>query len=358
MRARDHHQVFGIQHPIVLAPMAGGPSTPELVAAVSNAGGLGSIGAAYLAPTAIRGAIAAVRRLTERPFAVSLFVPEPTAPDTSRMAEVQGWLSAYRSELGLPTPRVPDPLVIPFEDQLAVVVEARVPACSFTFGVPGADVVRALRQAGSLVVATATHVEEARALERAGVDAIVAQGGEAGGHRGTFLGRAEDALIGTMALVPQVVDAVRVPVVAAGGIMDGRGIVAALALGACAAQLGTAFLGCDEAGTDEAYRRALAASRDTSTTITRAFSGRAARGLHNRFVEEWGTREPAPFPVQNVLTADIRAAARRMGRPELVNLWAGQGSPKVRLVPAAALMRTLLDEMAAARRDAAISEPA
>ncbi|HZX00689.1 MAG TPA: nitronate monooxygenase [Bacilli bacterium] len=352
MRARSHQEVLGVQHPIVLAPMAGGPSTPELAAAVSNAGGLGSLGVAYLAPPAIRDAIAAVRRLSHRAFAVNLFVPEPAAPDTERIPEIQALLAPYRAELGLPAPRLPDPLVIPFEDQLAVVLETRVPICSFTFGVPAAEVVRALRDAGTLVVGTATHVEEARALERAGVDAIVAQGAEAGGHRGTFLGRAEDALIGTMALVPQVVDAVRVPVLAAGGIMDGRGVVAALALGACAAQLGTAFLACDEAGTDAHYRRALAESQDTSSTITRAFSGRAARGLRNRFVEEWEAREPAPFPVQNVLTGDIRAAARRAGRPELVNLWAGQGSPRIRRVPAAELMRALLEEMAAARRDA------
>lgn len=336
----------------MLAPLAGGPSTPELVAAVSSAGGLGSLGAAYLTPAAIRDAIATIRRLTDRPFAINLFVPEPAPPDTSRLVEVQSRLAAYRKELGLPAPRLPDPIVVPFDDQLAAVVEGRAPMCSFTFGVPAPEVVRALRQAGSLVVGTATHVEEARVLEAAGVDAIVAQGGEAGGHRGTFLGRAEDALIGTMALVPQVVDAVRVPVIAAGGIMDGRGIVAALALGACAAQLGTAFLCCDESGTDEAYRRSLVESRDTSSTITRAFSGRAARGLRNRFVEEWQVLEPAPFPLQNVLTADIRAAARRAGRPELVNLWAGQGSPRVRRMPAAELMRALVEEMAEARRDA------
>lgn len=352
MRARDHHEVFGIQHPIVLAPMAGGPSTPALAAAVSSAGGLGSLGVAYLAPAAIREAIAAVRRQTDRPFGVNLFVPEPAPPDTSRVAEVQGWLAPYRDALGLPAPRLPDPLVIPFEDQLAVVLEARVPVTSFTFGVPAPEVVRALREAGSLVVGTATHVEEARALEQAGVDAIVAQGGEAGGHRGTFLGRAEDALIGTMALVPQVVDAVRVPVIAAGGIMDGRGVVAALALGARAAQLGTAFLGCDEAGTDAAYRRALAESRDTSTTITRAFSGKAARGLRNRFIEEWGEKEPAPFPVQNVLTGELRAAARKAGRAELVNLWAGQAAPMMRKGPAGEVVRALVEEMARAREAA------
>jgi nitronate monooxygenase len=352
MRTRDHRQVFGIQHPIVLAPMAGGPSTPALVAAVSNAGGLGSLGAAYLVPSAIRDAVAAVRRLTDRPFAVNLFVPEPAPPDMSRVAEVQAWLASYRAELGLSAPRLPDPLVIPFEDQLAAVVEARVPVASFTLGVPPAGAVQALAEAASLVVATATHVEEARALERAGVSAIVAQGAEAGGHRGIFLGRERDALIGTMALVPQVVDAVGVPVIAAGGIMDGRGIVAALALGACAAQLGTAFLACDEAGTDDLYRRALAESHDTSTTITRAFSGRPARGLQNRFMEEWAAREPAPFPLQNTLTADIRAAARRAGRPDLLSLWAGQGSAKTRRMPAAELVRALAGEMAAARRDA------
>jgi len=210
--------------------------------------------------------------------------------------------------------------------------------------------VRALKASGALVVGTATHVEEARQLAAAGCDAIAAQGAEAGGHRGTFAGRAEDALVGTMALVPAIVDAVKLPVIAAGGIMDGRGILAALALGAVAAQLGTAFLLCDEAGTDPGMRRAVAAAGDTSTTVTRAFTGRAARGIRNRFVTEWGAREPAPFPLQHFLTVDIRAAARKAGRPEFVNLWARQGVARARAVPARDLVRALVAELAAARR--------
>jgi nitronate monooxygenase len=339
---------FGIRHPIVLAPMAGGPSTPALAAAVTNAGGLGSLGASYLGPDQIRAEIAEVRRLTAGPFGVNLFAPETDEPDRSRVAEIQALLAPYREELGIaPEPLVPDPS---FADQLAAVVDGRPAVASITFGVPAPEVVRALRDAGALVVGTATHVAEARALAAAGVDAIVAQGAEAGGHRGTFIGRAEDALVGTMALVPQVVDAVDVPVIAAGGIMDGRGVVAALALGASAAQLGTAFLTSDEAGSDAVYRSELLRGRDTGTAITRAFSGRAARGLRNRFFDEWAAREPAPWPVMNALTRDIRAAARRLGRPELRSLWAGQGVGLVRSGPAAARVAALVEEMDVARR--------
>jgi nitronate monooxygenase len=266
-----------------------------------------------------------------------------------RVEEVQALLAPYRAELGLPEPPRPAAWSIPFDEQLDAVIDARVPICSFVFGVPGPDVVRRLHEVGAIVVGTATHVEEARQLAAAGVDALVAQGGEAGGHRGTFLGRAEDALIGTLALVPQVVDAVSVPVLAAGGIMDGRGILAVLALGACAAQLGTAFLACDEAGTDPAYRAALTRGHETSTTITRAFSGRAARGLRNRFIDEWAGCEPAPFPVQNTLTRDLRNAARKQGRAEFLSLWAGQGVPKMRRMPAAALVQKLLEELRAAQ---------
>lgn len=347
--SRPLGRLLGIQHPIVLAPLAGGPSTPELVAAVSQAGGLGSLGAAYLEPATIRDAVATIRRLTDRPFAVNLFLPEPSSPSDSRVQEVQALLAPYRAELGIPEPPLPATWSIPFEGQLNAVIEARVPICSFVFGAPTPDVMRRLRQSGTVVIGTATHVEEARQLAAAGVDAIVAQGGEAGGHRGTFLGRAEDALIGTMALVPQVVDAVPVPVIAAGGIMDGRGILAALSLGACAAQLGTAFLNCDEAGTDEAYRAELAQSHETGTTITRAFSGRAARGLRNRFIDEWAAREPAPFPIQNALTRDVRNAARKQGRSEFLSLWAGQGAPQVRRMPAAALVQRLMEELRAAQ---------
>ena len=341
-RAARLASLFGadrpIVHPIVLAPMAGGPSTPELAAAVSRAGGLGSLGVAYLSPAAITDAIAAVRRLTDRPFAVNLFVPETASPDLARAAEVQRLLAGYRRELGIDEPTLPASFALPFDEQLAAIIAAGVTIVSFTFGIPAPPVIEALHRAGALVVGTATHVAEARQLEAAGVDAISAQGAEAGGHRGTFAGRAEDALVGTMALVPQVVDAVRVPVLAAGGIMDGRGIVAA--------QLGTAFLLADEAGTDPAFRAAIAAATDTTPTVTRAFTGRAARGLRNRFIDDWADRSPAPFPVQHVLTSDIRAAARRAGKAEYVNLWAGQGVALARPGKAEAIVARLVQQMA------------
>lgn len=339
---------LGLEHPIVQAPMAGGPTTTELVAAVSSAGALGSLGAAYLTGAAIRAAVAEIRRRTSRPFAINLFIPEREPLDLARVEAAQAMLAPYRAELGLPTPPVPSPLTIPFEEQIEATLEARVAGVSFTMGALDPAMVRAFQAQGAVVMGTATTVAEARILEGTGVDAIVAQGSEAGGHRGTFAAPFERALVGTMALVPQIVDAVRVPVIAAGGIMDGRGVAAALALGAAAAQLGTAFLTCAEAGTDPAHRRALVESSDESTTVTRAFSGKPARGLRNRFIEEIEPRGEAiaPFPLQNALTRDIRAAATRLGRPELTSQWAGQASAMVRSMSAAELIAALARELA------------
>jgi nitronate monooxygenase len=227
-----------------------------------------------------------------------------------------------------------------------VVLEERVPVFSFTFGLLPPEDLRALRAAGAFVMGTATSVREARALEAAGVDAIVAQGGEAGGHRGTFLGPPERALTGTLALVPQVVDAVSLPVVAAGGIMDGRGVAAALALGARAASLGTAFLACPESGASRPYKDALLARAggDDATAITRAFTGRWARGLRNRFLEELDGAPVLPYPLQHALTADLRREAAKAGKPDLLSLWAGQGAPLARARPAAELVRDVARE--------------
>jgi nitronate monooxygenase len=224
------------------------------------------------------------------------------------------------------------------------VIRARPAVFSFTFGMPTRAELDDVRGAGIYTIGTATTVAEAEALERLGVDAICAQGAEAGGHRGTFLGRFEDALVGTMALVPQLVRAVRVPVLAAGGIMDGAGLRAALALGAAGAQLGTAFLDCPEAGTAAAHRRALASEAARVTSVTRAFSGRPARGIRNRFVELFERVEPAPFPQQQALCADIRAAAAAAGRTDLMQMWAGQTASLIRSLPAAELVERLAVE--------------
>ena len=336
-------QLLGCEHPIIQAPMAGGGDTPQLVAAVGNAGGIGFIGAAYMAPAQIIEAARAVRALTPRPFGVNLFAPTPLPPDQNFGAAIAR-LAPYYAELGLPPPGPPVPAGDTFAPQLEAVLESGASAFSFTFGALPSATIAAIKARGLSVLGTATTVSEAVTLQDAGVDAVIAQGSEAGGHRGTFLGDFADALIGTIALVPQVVDAVRVPVIASGGIMDGRGIAAALALGAGAVQLGTAFLTCDEAGIGDAYRQAILHAREDQTRVTRAFSGRAARGIVNRFMRDIDATEVPPFPIQNALTRPLRTAAARQGRAEFLSLWAGQGLRLARREPAAAVVARLLDE--------------
>ena len=313
-RDTELSRLLGVRLPIVQAPMAGGPSTPRLAAAVSQAGGLGSLAGAMLGPEALRAAIAATRALTDRPFAVNLFAPlPPPAPD--RVAE-------WAALTGMPVPHMPPTAA--FADQLAVVVQERVPVFSFTFGIPPLDGLDAI------TLGTATTVEEAVDLERAGVAVVVAQGFEAGGHRGTFRRPVDQSLVGTLTLVPQVVDAVSIPVVAAGGIMDGRGIAAALALGAAGVQLGTAFLDCAEAGTSRAHRQALAAP----TTITRVLTGRQARAVRTPLVEKLEATglTPPDYPLPRFLLPEP---------PMLV----GQGGALARSLPAAELVAALADEV-------------
>lgn len=338
---------LGIEHPIIQAPMAGGPSTPGLVAAVSSAGALGSFAGGYLSPDAIRAAVREIRRLTERPFALNLFVPEPAARQVGaeEIARANEALRPFREELGLPPPPgLPSPPHFP--DQLAVALEEKVPVFSFTFGSLPAEEVRRLRAAGILVVGTATNLKEGRILEDAGVDAVVAQGSEAGGHRGTFAGPSEEGLIGTMALVPQLAGRLRVPVIAAGGIMDGRGIVAALALGAQAAQMGTAFLAAAESGAHPRHKEALLhPAEEDRTALTRAFTGRLARGVRNRFMVEMERRGAIlPYPAQGMLTQDIRQAAARAERAEFLSLWAGQAAPLATAKGAGDIVRDLVGQ--------------
>ncbi|MCA1829056.1 MAG: nitronate monooxygenase [Myxococcales bacterium] len=338
-------QKLGVEHPLILAPMAGGPSTPRLAAAVSEAGGLGSYGAAYLPRGKVRDVIHEIRALTSRPFVINLFADDGVAAEPVVLQEAQAAVAKYREALGLP-PSAPPAETATLAEAFPVLLEERVPVFSFTFGIPAGAILDACRSNGIVTMGTATSVAEARALEAAGVDCICAQGADAGGHQGTFDRNAEPPLVGTMALVPQIVDAVRVPVVAAGGIMDGRGVAAALALGAQAASLGTAFLLCPEAGTSAPYRTALRQARDDSTVITRAFSGRAARGLANRFTREMSGAPLAPYPVQNSLTREMRAAAARAGDHELLSLWAGQAASLAREIPAGELVAQIMHETA------------
>ena len=324
---------LGIEYPVIQAPMAGGTTTPELVVAVCEAGGLGSLGAAYMSPDAIRETISEIRNLSDRPFAVNLFVPPDYDVDVRSMERSASLLEPYRRELGIKQPPLPeDPQTArfreDFDEQLAVVLEERVPIFSFTFGALSTTTVERLKDNGATVIGTATTVEEGEHLEASGVDAVVAQGAEAGAHRGTFLGSFEASMVGTVALVPQLVDAIDVPIVASGGIMDGRGLAAALCLGAQAVQMGTAFLLCEESGAPTAHKSAIFETTDDATTITRAFSGRPARGIQNRFLLELAAHEEElpSFPVQNALTKDIRGAAGKQDRPEFMSLWAGQAA--------------------------------
>jgi nitronate monooxygenase len=342
-------RLLGCEHPIIQAPMAGGGDTPQLVAAVGNAGGFGFIGAAYLTPAGIAEAARSVRSQSSRPFGINLFAPLP-APPPQDLDAVIARLSPYYAELGLPPPVAPADAGSDFDAQLDAVLESGAVAFSFTFGRMSAAATAAIKARGILLAGTATTVAEAVALEAGGVDAVIAQGSEAGGHRGTFLGGFAAAQVGTIALVPQVIDAVSVPVIASGGIMDGRGIAAALALGAGAVQLGTAFLTCAEAGVAEVYKDAILRSAETDTRVTRAFSGRAARGIVNRFMREIDQTADAiaPFPVQNALTRPLRSAAVKQGRAEFLSLWAGQGVRMARRQTAAQLVARLREETRAA----------
>ncbi len=342
---------FGIVHPIIQAPLAGGGDTPDLVAAVSNSGALGFIGAAYLSPEQMTSTAAVVRTKTARPFGINLFAPQPPTGLHQDPDSMLARLAPYFAELGLPSPSLPKSTDSSFEEQLAAALESGASCFSFTFGTLPANAVQAIKARNMFLVGTATSVEEAVALEKSGVDAIVTQGSEAGGHRGTFAGDFTSGMVGTIALVPQVVDAVRVPVIASGGIMDGRGIVAALALGASAVQLGTAFLTCHEAGIPDCYKEAILSAHEDQTRITRAFSGRPARGIVNRFMTEIeskpGDDTILPFPLQNSLTRPLRTSAGKQGRAEFLSLWAGQGLRLARRQSASELVARLANEVEA-----------
>jgi nitronate monooxygenase len=341
-----------IEHPIVLAPLAGGPGTPELAAAVSEAGALGSLGGGYLAPEALRSEIRKLRALTSCPFLVNLFAhsgPPPPAPSAEETARARAFVAPFRAEVGLAgEPALAAPPS--FRDQLAVILEESVPIFSVTSGSLAPEDVQALMRRGTVVIGTATTPDEARALVAAGVQAVVVQSSEAAGHRATFASSPEKALVGMMALLPRVADAVKVPVIAAGGIMDGRGIAAALALGAQGVQLGTAFLACPESGASPAYKAAVLAARGGGdpTVLTRAFSGRLARALSNRFSDAAEAAPILPYPQQNALTGELRQAAAKAGKADLLSLWAGQAVALARSRSARDLVGELVAETRAA----------
>jgi len=337
-------ELLGIRHPIIQGPFGGGLSSIALVAAVSEAGGLGSFGVHHLEPEAILQLARDIRKATDKPFALNLWVSDHdegglvVTPEAFERALAP--LRPYFAELGVPVPECPGPAASKFAAQMDAVLEAAPPVFSFVYGVPDRDTLRACRRRGIVTVGTATTPDEAAALEAAGIDAVVATGFEAGGHRVSFLRSAEESLMGTMSLVPQVVDRVRIPVIAAGGIADARGVRAALALGAGAAQVGTAFLACAESNASPAHRAALFTPAAHRTELTRVFTGRLARGIRNRLVAE--VSEHLPYPAQSWLVGTFRQAAMAQGRADLMSLWAGQSASLLQHRTAGELMKSLV----------------
>jgi nitronate monooxygenase len=343
--------LLGIDYPIIQGPL-GGLSSQRLTATVSDFGGLGSFGAHSLAPERIGDVVAEIRALTRRPFAMNLWVSMEDdgarSSDESAFGRSLAPLAPHLAELGAPSPAYTPYAPVSFEDQARVLLDGRVPVISFIFGIPPASVMRDCRDRGIVTIGTATTAEEAVALEEAGVDAIVASGFEAGGHRGSFLRRSEDSLTGTIALVPRIVDAVQVPVIAAGGIGDARGVVAALALGAEGVQIGTAFLACEESGAGPLHRSALRGSGADHTGLTRGFTGRLARGIHNRIMEALNRDGTSilPYPLQRALVRHLSVAAESAGRTDLMPLWAGQGPRGSSNPDAVAYLDALVREVA------------
>ena len=336
--------LLDIQLPIIQAPMAG-VQTSALAVAVSNAGGLGSLPCAMLTLDSLRAELRAITAQTTRPYNVNFFCHTPPVPDAQQDADWRAALAPYYEAFGLDVGAIPaGPGRAPFSAEVADVVEPfRPPVVSFHFGLPPADLLARVKSWGSQVLASATTVDEARWLQAHGADVVIAQGLEAGGHRGHFLSDDLSAQMGTFALLPQIVQAVDVPVIAAGGIADAAGVAAALALGAVAAQVGTAYLLCPEATTSAIHRAALQSEAARHTALTRLFTGRPARGIVNRVMRELGPLSPvAPaFPLATAAIAPLRAHAERLGSGDFSPLWAGQNTSGCRAIGAAELTRQL-----------------
>ncbi len=353
--------LLGTRLPIIQAPMAGGTTTPALVAAAAKAGALGSFGFAYTQPEAMQRDVEAVRALTDAPINLNFFVnaqPAPIAPEAQRGAIDA--VAGYYQALGLPTPApVRAPYAPDLNAQLAMAEDIRPAVLTFHLNDLPAEKLQRLHALGIKTGGSATCVAEALHLEALGVDFIIAQGGEAGGHRGTYLRDPYEAMTGTLALTRMIVRAVKIPVVAAGGIMDGAGIAAVLALGAQGAQLGTAFIPCTESGAPPIHKQSLLAARDDTTVITEKFTGKPARGLVNRYIREMNASD-APqlaFPAQGVLSGPLRATSGKAGNADYLAMWAGQAAPLSREMSAAQLVITLehetleaLERLAALRR--------
>lgn len=337
-------QLLGIDLPLLQAPMAGVQGS-ALAVAVCEAGGLGALPCAMLTPEAIRAEVAAIRARTGRPFNLNFFCHQPPTPDDAREAAWRASLAPYYRELGLDPAAIPTaPGRAPFSAALAELVEAlRPPVVSFHFGLPAPELLARVKASGARVLSSATTVDEALWLEARGVDAVIAQGLEAGGHRGMFLTGDVTTQLGTLALVPQIVAAVKLPVIAAGGIADAHGVAAARALGAAGVQVGSAYLLCPEASTSAVHRTALVSDAARHTALTHLFTGRPARAIVNRLMRELGPLggQPPAFPLATTAIAPLRAAAEAASSGDFSPLWCGQNASGCRAIPAGEITRAL-----------------
>lgn len=345
-------QRLGIRYPIIQGPL-GGFASHRLTAAVSNAGGLGSFGAHGLTPVEIKDVIRALRAMTDKPFAMNLWVSMEDAgartTDEAAFRRSLATLAPLLESLGGALPAYSPYTPLRFEEQARVLIDERVPVFSFVHGIPPMEILDECRSKGIVLIGTATTPDEAAELQRAGVDLIVASGFEAGGHRGSFLRSPDESLTGTFSLIPQVADRVAAPLVAAGGIADARGVVAAFALGAEGVQIGTAFLACAESGATPLHRAALLGGQAGTTALTRGFTGRLGRGIKNQLLDRMSAAdvEVLPYPLQRYLVRNLSTLADRAGRPELIPMWAGQSANLARHTSATELLNELVSRISA-----------
>lgn len=339
-------EALGIAHPIIQGPFGGGLSSIALLAAVSNAGGLGSFGVHYMASEEIVALATDIRQQTDKPFNLNLWVKDEDEEGLSlshaAFERTYASLEPYFKELGLPKPAYPESFGQKFEHQVEGVLRAAPRVFSFVYGIPDVAILKECKRRNILTIGAAITLDEAVALDDAGVDMIVATGFEAGGHRVAFLRNAEDSLVGTLSLIPQVVDNVKAPVIAAGGIADARGVKAAFALGAEAVQIGTAFLACEESNAPPLHKEKLFSAEARYTGLTRGFTGRLARGIENRMLVETQGKPFAPYPAQGWFTGQLKKAAIEQGRADVMSLWCGQSAGLLKHHSAKNLLESLI----------------
>lgn len=343
-------QRLGIQYPIIQGPFGGGLSSSQLTLAVSEAGGLGSYGVHHLSPAEIRELGKSLHQKTQKPFALNLWVSNQDQDAASfsakKFQQALELFQPYYRMLGIQAPTKPERFGYNFEDQIDAVLDVKPAVFSFVYGIPSREILQECKRRNIVTIGTITTVDEAQVMESAGVDLLVATGFEAGGHRVSFLRSSEDSLTGSFALIPTVAAKVKIPVIAAGGIANAKGIAAAMLLGAQAVQIGTAFLACEESNASHLHKQKLFSDEAKYTALTRAFSGRLARGIRNNFVDEWQTKasQILPYPVQSWFTNSFKPAAIEQGRSDLMSLWAGQAAPLLKHQNATELFQELVRE--------------